>query len=96
MRDRLNAIKRTLKSRKSSSPGTTLKTCSLAREDDRICFNVLRINGRLSSETYFTELDETFENTCAEMLKLLYRSRRHPVKIILDGPARETSSSSSG
>ncbi|MBQ4458812.1 MAG: excinuclease ABC subunit UvrC, partial [Clostridia bacterium] len=65
---------------------------SLAREDDRICFNVLRINdGRLSSsETYFTELDETLENTRAEMLKRYYTVHDDiPSKIILDGPAAD-------
>ena len=72
MRDRINAIRRMSEKQKVILTGSdTEDVFSLAREDDRICFNVLRINdGRLSSsETYFTELDESLENTRAEMLK---------------------------
>ena len=93
MRDRLNAIKRISEKQKVIFSGDdTEDVFSLAREDDRICFNVLRINeGRLSSsETYFTELDETLENTRAEMLKRYYTVHDDiPSKIILDGPAAD-------
>ncbi len=93
MRDRLNAIKRISEKQKVIFSGDdTEDVFSLAREDDRICFNVLRINeGRLSSsETYFTELDETLENTRAEMLKRYYTVHDDiPSKIILDGTAAD-------
>ena len=93
MRDRINAIRRMSEKQKVILTGSdTEDVFSLAREDDRVCFNVLRINdGRLSSsETYFTELDETLENTRAEMLKRYYTVHGDvPSKIILDGPAAD-------
>lgn len=93
MRDRINAIRRMSEKQKVILTGSdTEDVFSLAREDDRICFNVLRINdGRLSSsETYFTELDESLENTRAEMLKRYYTVHGDvPSKIILDGPAAD-------
>ncbi len=93
MRDRLNAIKRISEKQKVIFSGDdTEDVFSLAREDDRICFNVLRIdNGQLtSSETHFTELDESLENTRAEMLKRYYMMHSDiPPKIILDGPAAD-------
>lgn len=89
MRDRLNAIKRIAEKQKVILSGSdTEDVFALAREDDRICFNVLRINeGRLSaSETYFTELDESLEHTRAEMLQRYYSVHDDiPAKIILDG-----------
>ena len=93
MRDRINAIRRMSEKQKVILSGSdTEDVFSLAREDDRICFNVLRINdGRLSSsETYFTELDESLENTRAEMLKRYYTVHGDvPPRIILDGPAAD-------
>ena len=93
MRDRINAIRRITEKQKVILSGTdTEDVFSLAREDDNICFNVLRINdGRLSaSETYFTELDESLENTRSEMLKRYYTVHDDiPSKIILDGAATD-------
>lgn len=93
MRDRLNAIRRITEKQKVIFAGSdTEDVFALAREEDRICFNVLRIHeGHLSSsETHFTELDESLENTRAEMLKRYYSVHDDvPGKIILDGPTTD-------
>ncbi len=93
LRDRLNAIRRIAEKQKVILSGSdTEDVFALAREDEKICFNVLRINeGRLSaSETYFTELDESLEHTRAEMLQRYYSVHDDiPAKIILDGEAED-------
>ncbi len=93
MRDRLNAIRRIAEKQKVILSGSdTEDVFALAREDEKICFNVLRINeGRLSaSETYFTELDESLEHTRSEMLQRYYTVHDDiPQKIILDGKAED-------
>ena len=93
VRDRLNAIRRMTEKQKVVFSGTdTEDVFSLAREDETICFNVLRINeGRLAaSETYFTELEDSLEETRAEMLKRYYTVHDDiPAKIILDGEAAD-------
>ena len=93
MRDRLNAIKRITEKQKVILSGSdTEDVFALAREDETICFNVLRINeGRLSaSETYFTELDESLEHTRAEMLTRYYSVHEDiPPKILLDGAVED-------
>ncbi len=94
MRDRLNAINRITERQKVVFSGSdTEDVFALAREDDKICFNVLRINdGRLSaSENYFTEMEDSLEDTRAEMLKRYYTVNDDvPGRIILDGEASDT------
>lgn len=89
VRDRITAIRKLSDKQKVIFTGTeTEDVFSLAREDERICFNVLRFHeGMLTgSETYFTELDETLENTRAEMLQRYYSVHDDiPQKVILDG-----------
>ncbi len=88
-RDRMLAIKRLSEKQKVIFTGTeTEDVFGLAREGETICFNVLRFEkGMLTaSENYFTELDETLENTRSEMLQRYYVSHDNiPGKIILDG-----------
>lgn len=94
VRDRLNAINRITERQKVIFSGSdTEDVFALAREDDKICFNVLRINdGRLSaSENYFTEMEDSLEDTRSEMLKRYYTVNDDvPGKIILDGEASDT------
>ncbi|MBO7681625.1 MAG: excinuclease ABC subunit UvrC, partial [Clostridia bacterium] len=94
MRDRLNAINRITERQKVVFSGSdTEDVFALAREDDKICFNVLRINdGRLSaSENYFTEMEDSLEDTRAEMLKRYSTVNDDvPGRIILDGEASDT------
>ena len=89
VRDRINAIKRLTEKQQVIFSGTDTKDIfALARNDEEICFNVLRfVDGRLTgSINYFTELDETLENTRSEMIKRFYSSHDNiPKMVILDG-----------
>ncbi len=89
VRDRINAIKRLTEKQQVIFSGTDTKDIfALARNDEEICFNVLRfVDGRLTgSINYFTELDETLENTRCEMIKRFYSSHDNiPKMVILDG-----------
>ncbi len=89
IRDRINAIKRLTEKQQVIFSGTDTKDIfALARNDEEICFNVLRfVDGRLTgSINYFTELDETLENTRSEMIKRFYSSHDNiPKMVILDG-----------
>lgn len=88
-RDRINAIKRLTEKQKVVFSGNDTKDVfALARSDDEICFNVLRFQeGRLtSSNNYFTELDESLENTRSEMLERFYASHDEvPKLVVIDG-----------
>ena len=89
VRDRINAIKRlTEKQQVIFSGSDTKDVFALARNDEEVCFNVLRFTeGRLTgSINYFTELDETLENTRCEMIKRFYSSHDNvPKMVVLDG-----------
>ena len=89
VRDRINAIKRLTEKQQVIFSGTDTKDIfALARNDEEICFNVLRfVDGRLTgSINYFTELDETLENTRCEMIKRFYSSHDNiPKMVVLDG-----------
>lgn len=89
VRDRIDAIRRLTNKQKVIFSGTeTEDVFSIAREDEKICFNVLRFHeGMLTdSENYFTELDETLENTRSQMLQRYYSIHGDvPPKVILDG-----------
>lgn len=89
VRDRINAIRRlTEKQQVIFSGSDTKDVFALARNDEEICFNVLRFTeGRLTgSINYFTELDETLENTRCEMIKRFYSSHDNiPKMVVLDG-----------
>ncbi|MDO5448509.1 MAG: excinuclease ABC subunit UvrC [Clostridia bacterium] len=89
VRDRINAIKRLTEKQQVIFSGTDTKDVfALARNDEEICFNVLRFTeGRLTgSINYFTELDETLENTRCEMIKRFYSSHDNiPKMVVLDG-----------
>ena len=89
VRDRINAIRRlTEKQQVIFSGSDTKDVFALARNDEEICFNVLRFTeGRLTgSINYFTELDETLENTRCEMIKRFYLSHDNiPKMVVLDG-----------
>lgn len=89
VRDRINAIKRlTEKQQVIFSGSDTKDVFALARNDEEVCFNVLRFTeGRLTgSINYFTELDETLENTRCEMIKRFYLSHDNvPKMVVLDG-----------
>ncbi len=93
VRDRMLAIKRLSEKQKVIFEGAeTEDVFALAREDERICFNVLRFrDGMLTdSETYFAELEESLENTRAEMLQRYYSLHEDvPPRVILDGSCGE-------
>ena len=93
IRDRIKAIKRLDDKQKVVFSGTDTKDVfALAREDDEICFNVLRfVDGKLTkSANYFTELDETLENTRSEMIKRFYISNEDvPKLVLLDGECED-------
>ena len=93
IRDRIKAIKRLDDKQKVVFAGTDTKDVfALAREDDEICFNVLRfVDGKLTkSANYFTELDETLENTRSEMIKRFYVSHEDvPKLVLLDGECED-------
>ncbi|MBR5976464.1 MAG: excinuclease ABC subunit UvrC [Clostridia bacterium] len=88
-RDRIKAIKRLTEKQKVVFSGDETKDVfALARQDDEICFNVLRFSeGRLTgSANYFTELDESLENTRSEILERFYAVRDDiPKLVVLDG-----------
>ena len=88
-RDRIKAIKRLTEKQKVVFSGDETKDVfALARQDDEICFNVLRFSeGRLTgSANYFTELDESLENTRSEILERFYAVREDiPKLVVLDG-----------
>ena len=90
IRDRILAIRKLSEKQKVIFTGTeTEDVFALAREDETICFNVLRFtSGMLTgSENYFTELEESLENTRSEMLKRYYTAHDNvPSRIVLDGP----------
>lgn len=90
IRDRILAIRKLSEKQKVIFTGTeTEDVFALAREDENICFNVLRFtSGMLTgSENYFTELEESLENTRSEMLKRYYTAHDNvPSRIVLDGP----------
>ena len=93
VRDRMNAIRRLTERQKvvSSGSGST-DVFALAREDENICFNVLRFSDGMmtSSEHYFTDLDETLPHTRAEMLKRYYTLHDDvPHRILLDGETED-------
>ncbi|NLL63824.1 MAG: excinuclease ABC subunit UvrC [Ruminococcaceae bacterium] len=89
IRDRVNAIKKLTEKQKVITKGAETKDVfSLARDEDEICFNVLRFfDGILAvSGNYFTELDKTLENTRAEILKCFYTEHDDiPRTIVIDG-----------
>lgn len=94
MRDRINAIKRLSEKQKVIFTGTdTQDVFALAREEDRICFHVLRFHDGMltASEDYFTELEETLEQTRSEILLRYYSSHDEiPGKVVLDGRCEDT------
>ena len=90
MRDRIAAIRRISEKQKVVFDNSeNEQVFALARENEKICFNVMTVtDGRLSSsETFFTELDDTLENTRAQMLERYYSINTNtiPSKIVLDG-----------
>ncbi len=93
-RDRINAIKRLTDKQKVIFSGNDTKDVfALARDDEDLCFNVLRfVDGRLTkSSNYFTELDEDLENTRCEMLKRFYTQNDEiPRLVVLDGKATDS------
>ena len=93
-RDRINAIKRLTDKQKVIFSGNDTKDVfALARDDEDLCFNVLRfVDGKLTkSSNYFIELDEDIENTRNEMLKRFYmQSDEIPKLVVLDGKATDS------
>lgn len=89
VRNTISAIKRLNDRQKVIFSGTdTEDVFGLAREEDQICFNVLRFNeGQLTdSEHFFIDMEDTLEETRSEMLQQYYSLRKDiPSKIIVDG-----------
>lgn len=89
MRDRISAIKRLSDKQKVLLCGTETKDVfALAREDDTVCFNVLRFtDGKLSkSENHFTDISDTLFATRSDFIKRFYISHDDiPPLIFLDG-----------
>lgn len=75
MRDRISAIKRLSDKQKVLLCGTETKDIfALARDEDIICFNVLRfVDGKLSqSENHFTDILDSLSATRADFIKRFY------------------------
>lgn len=89
VRDTMQAIKRLSDKQKVIYSGTeTEDVFALAREEEKVCFHVLRFSeGMLTdSEHFFIELDDTLEHTRSEMLERYYMLREDiPEKVVLDG-----------
>lgn len=89
VRNTISAIKRLNDRQKVIFSGTdTEDVFGLAREEDQVCFNVLRFNeGQLTdSEHFFIDMEDTLEETRSEMLQQYYSLRKDiPSKIIVDG-----------
>ena len=89
VRDRISAIKRLANKQKVIFAGNeTRDVFSLARDEDDICFNVLRfVDGTLAlSENHFMELDESLPHTRSEMLERFYMKHDDiPKTILIDG-----------
>lgn len=89
VRNTISAIKRLNDRQKVIFSGTdTEDVFGLAREEDQICFNVLRFNeGQLTdSEHFFIDMEDTLAETRSEMLQQYYSLRKDiPSKIIVDG-----------
>lgn len=89
VRDRMAAIRRLSEKQQVISENQDPEDVfALARENDRICFNVLRFSDGMlkSSSSYFTELEDTLEETRAEILKRFYSQHTDiPYKVLLDG-----------
>lgn len=94
IRDRIAAIKR-LETRQQVifSGNETWDIIAMARDDEQICFHVLRFEkGKLTgSEDHLTELDETLEHTRTEFIKRYYILRDNiPERVITDGECEDT------
>lgn len=89
VRDTISAIHRLNERQKVIFSGSdTEDVFALAREEERICFYVLRFqSGTLTdSEYFFTDLESTLEEARAAMLQQYYSLREDvPGKIVLDG-----------
>lgn len=75
MRDRISAIKRLSDKQKVLLCGTETKDVfALARDEDIVCFNVLRfVDGKLSqSENHFTDISDSLSATRADFIKRFY------------------------
>lgn len=75
MRDRISAIKRLSDKQKVLLCGTETKDIfALARDEDIVCFNVLRfVDGKLSqSENHFTDISDSLSATRADFIKRFY------------------------
>ncbi len=93
VRDTISAIKRLNDRQKVIFSGSdTEDVFALAREEEKICFHVLRFTeGQLTdSEHFFIDMEDTLEQTRTEMLERFYMLREDiPEKIILDGPLED-------
>lgn len=93
-RDRISAIRRLSDKQKVLLCGTETKDVfALARDDDVICFNVLRfVDGKLSqSENHFTDISETLSMTRADFIKRFYIAHDDiPPLIFTDGECDDT------
>lgn len=89
VRDTIRAIRRLNERQKVIFSGAdTEDVFALAREEEKICFHVLRFqSGTLTdSEHFFVELDNSLEETRSAMLQQYYLLREDvPEKVILDG-----------
>lgn len=94
IRDRISAIRK-LESRQQVifSGNETWDIISMARDDEQICFHVLRFEkGKLTgSEDHITEIDETLEHTRSEFIKRYYILRDNiPERVVIDDNCEDT------